>query len=141
MKSPIESREALWGLFSPLLLGDKEDIYITVDLNFVFFLIINLILKWKYIYAIAFYYFLFFALRFLFQLLSTTADFIEERDTSFIIADEVTLLQNSNIGNSIQFKNFKFKYSENSFGVDAGNLGLNYKESDTNILYQLFCLL
>ena len=36
---------------------------------------------------------------------STTADFIEERDTSFIIADEVTLLQNSNIGNSIQFKN------------------------------------
>ena len=80
-------------------------------------------------------------MRFLFQLLSTTADFIEERDTSFIIADEVTLLQNSNIGNSIQFKNFKFKYSENSFGVDAGHLGLNYKESDTNILYQLFNLI
>ena len=59
----------------------------------------------------------------------------------FIIADEVTLLQNSNIGNSIQFKNFKFKYSENSFGVDAGHLGLNYKESDTNILFQLFNLI
>ena len=36
---------------------------------------------------------------------------------------------------------FQFKYSENSFGVDAGHLGLNYKESDTNILYQLFNLI
>lgn len=69
---------------------------------------------------------------------SATAEFIEERDTSFILADEVTMLQNSNTGNTIHFKNFKFKYSENSFGVDAGHLGLSYKENDANILHQLF---
>lgn len=74
---------------------------------------------------------------------SKTAEFIEERDTSFILADEVSLLQNSNsnIGSTISIKNFKFTYSENSYGIGAGCLGLNYNEKDTNILYRLFSII